>query len=133
MWSAEVPAKQRDDSLGVAVEHSEPLARPPHREPLASVGVTLLDRTPVGGEAVLAERRAVADGIDLEEVLVVAAEAHHPLGERQRVGDPRGAYLCVQIEQLAGEIADRPVRVIGVHDHLHDVPGCSLDEGDQLS
>ena len=91
MRSAEVSAEQRDDGLGVAVEYGEPLACPPHREQLAAVGVALFDRLPVGGEAVLAERRAVADGIDLEEVLVVAAEAHHPLGELHRVGDPRVA------------------------------------------
>lgn len=49
----------------------------------------------------------------------MAAEAHHPGRELDRVGDPRVAGLHVQVQQVAREIADRPVGVIGAQDHLH--------------
>jgi hypothetical protein len=102
MRRAEVCAEQRDDRLRVSVEHGEALARPAHRE--RPVVVAPCDRVTVGGESGLAERRDIADRIDLEEVLVLAAEAHHPGGELVRIGDARVADLRVQVQQFAREI-----------------------------
>jgi len=128
---AEVPAEERDDRLLVPVEDREALARPPHREDPLCV-LTSFDRAAVGQQAALAERAGVADGVDLEEVLVLAAEAHHPRREPHRVGDPRITRLRVDLQQFACEIPDRAVGVIGVHDHLHDVPDRTLDQHHEI-
>jgi hypothetical protein len=112
-------------------EHRQPLASPPDREDLLAV-LALLDRAPVGRQSTLAEGAGVPDGIDLEEVLVIAAEPHHPRRELHRVCDPCVARLRVDVQELAREIADRPVGVVGVHDRLHDMPDCTLDQDDKL-
>ncbi len=113
------------------VEDRQPLACPADREdPLAVL--TRFDRAPVGQQPGLAERGAVPNRIDLEEVLVVAAEAHHPRRELHRVGDTGVARLRVDLEELAREIPDRPVGVVGAHDHLHDMADRALDQDDKL-
>ena len=78
-----------------------------------------------------AERAGVSNRIDLEEVLVLAAELHHPRRELDRVGNARITRLRVDLEEFAREIPDRPVGVVGVHDHLHDMPDRALDQDNE--
>ena len=127
---AQVAAELADDRVDVTVEDREPLAGVANRE---RVGARVLrDRLPVRREPILAERAGVADGIDLEEVLIGEPELDHPLGELERIGDPGVARPRVQGEQVPGQVTDLPVGVVGVLDHLDDVTDRALQQLHQL-
>lgn len=111
--------------------HARYPTRPAHRKHPVPV-VALGDRATIGQEPALAERAGVSNRIDLEEILLVAAEAHHPRGELHRIGDPRITRLGVDLQELAREIPDRPVGVVGAHDHLHDMPDRTLGQDDNV-
>ncbi len=127
----EIPAKQRHNRLPVTIEDGQALARPAHREGPLPVPA-FIDRTTVRQEPTLTEGVRISNRIDLEEVLVLAAETHHPCRELHRIGDARVTDLGVNVKQFAHEIADRPVGIVGVHDHLHDMPDRTLHQDDKI-
>ena len=89
-------------------------------------------RLPVRGQAYLAERVLVADGVDLEQILIDKPEADHPPGQPDRLRHAAIARGRVHLKQLSRQVADRAVGVIGVFDHLHHVADRSLKQLDQL-
>lgn len=95
--------------------------------------VGVVDRLAVGGQASTAERRGVVDRIGIEEVLVLEAKADHLRGEARRIGEAGVAGPCVDVQQLVREVADCPVRVVGVHDDLDDVSDRPLQQLDELA
>ena len=78
MRAGQIPAEQRHDLLGIAVEHGEPLAGVADGERI--LGLARGHGLPVGGHPFLAERLLVADRVDLEQVLIGKPEGDHPLG-----------------------------------------------------
>lgn len=128
---AEIPAKQRDDPLPIPVQHRQALACPAHRkDPLAVLAP--LNRTTVSQEPILAERRRVADRVDLKEILVIAAKPHHPASQLHRVSDTRITRHRMNLQQLTHKIADHAIGVIGMQDHLHDMPDRTLEQNDKI-
>ena len=116
--SAQVAAEQLHDRVGVAVEDREALSRVPDRERLAVLG---LQRLPLGGQAPLAEPGRVTNRVDLEQIVIGEPEADHPRRQLRRVAHPGIARGRVQHEQLADKVSDRPVGVVRVLDHPHDM------------
>ncbi len=134
----QVLAEQGHERVDVAVEDRQPLRREVDGvRPTSGLGVVRLvgslgHLAAVGGESVVAERGAVADGVDVEEVLVLEREAHHPLRQGDRVGDAGVAHLGVDLEELVGERADLAVRVVGGEQHLDEVADPALDQRHEL-
>ena len=129
---AQIPTKQRNDLLAVAVQDREPLPKPAGREPIA-VGLDG-DRLTQRGEPVLAERLAVANGVGLKEILVAEAEANDPRGELHRICDTGIARARMRAEQVSGEIADQARGVISLRlQDLDEVPDCALQKLDELA
>lgn len=129
---AEVAAEQRDDRLTVPVEHRQALTCPFHREVVLAVGA-LRDRASVHGQTAISQSIRVTDGVDLEEVLIVAAEPHHPARELDRIGDPGVAHARMQLQKLTREIADGPVGVVSATDHPHDAPNRTLQQRHEIT
>jgi hypothetical protein len=86
----------------------------------------------VRGQPFLAERVLVADGVDLEQILTDKPEADHPRGQPHRVRYPAVARGRVNVKQLAHQVADRAIGIIGVLDHLHHMADRPLQQLDQL-
>jgi hypothetical protein len=125
----QVSAEQPHDRVDVPVEDREPLVRVANRERVAVPARA--DGVAIRSHPGLTERARVTDRIDLEEVLIVEAEADHPRGQIDRVRHAGIARPRVQRQQLTGQIPDQPVRVVRVHDHLHGVTDRPLQQLDQ--
>ncbi|MGH3333394.1 MAG: hypothetical protein ACRDPJ_19020 [Nocardioidaceae bacterium] len=68
----------------------------------------------VGRHAILAERRGVCDGIELEVVdVAVELELHHPVDELCRRHQGGGRRLGMQVQQSAAGVADDAAGVVG--------------------
>ena len=89
------------------------------------------DGVAIRGQPRLTEGARVANRIDLEEVLIVEPEPDHPCGQLDRVGYASVARPRVQLQQLAGQIPNQPVRVVRMHDDLDDVTDRPLQQFDQ--
>ena len=130
MRPGQIAAEQRHDPLGVAIEHGQPLAGVLDGERVFVPARR--HRLPVGGQSLVPERVPVADGVDLEQILIDKPEADHPGGQPHRVRYPALARGRVDVEQLARQVTDRPVGIIRMLDHLHRVADRPLQRLDQL-
>ncbi|MGH2947205.1 MAG: hypothetical protein ACRDPC_13275 [Solirubrobacteraceae bacterium] len=125
----QIPTEQPHDRVDVAVEDREPLARIANGERVAVAAGA--DGVAIRGHPGVTERPRVPNRIDLEEVLIVELEADHPRGQIDRLRHADIARPGVQRQQLAGQIPDQPVGVVGMHDHLDDVSDRPLQQLDQ--
>ncbi|MGH9077548.1 MAG: hypothetical protein ACRDY0_08880 [Acidimicrobiales bacterium] len=133
VWPAQVTAQQPDKGLRVAVEHGQTLLGVRGGERVATTSFdALLHVAAVGREPELAQSAGVADRVHLEEVLIVEAEPDHPAGQLDRISVAGVARPGVQVEQCTSQVADQPVGVVRLEDHLHDVPDRPLDQQHQL-
>ncbi|MDQ2760897.1 MAG: hypothetical protein M3Y17_10860, partial [Actinomycetota bacterium] len=131
MRRGEVPAEQLDDPLAVAIEDRQRLPGVADREGV--LVAVRLNGGAVRGQALLAERVAVADRIRLEEVLVDEPDPDHPVRQLHGVGHTGLARARMQLEQIAREIPDHRRGVVRTRlDHLHNVAECPLQQRDKV-
>jgi hypothetical protein len=124
VWGTQVPTRQCHDRVDVTVQDGETLARVAGRERVVAWAEG--DRLSIGSDPFFSERTRVADGVDLEEVLVGEAESDHPRGQFARIGDPRITRQRVHGQQLSRYITDQSGGVICMQDHLDDMADCAL-------
>jgi hypothetical protein len=145
----QVAAEQLDEPAGVPVDDREPFGRVPRREARElAVDVaqhrrsrgrcagrvrSLGDVLSVDGETDVAEGVHIRNRVDGEEVLILEREPHHPLRQPTRLGHPRSAGQPMLLQDITGERPDRPVRVVGMQDHLDQVLRRALQQHDQLA
>ena len=126
VWGTQVPTQQCHDRVDVTVQDGETLARVACRERVVAwVGG---DRLSIGSDPVFSERARVADGVDLEEVLVGEPESDHPRGQLDRIGDPRITRQRVHGQQLSRYSTDQSSGIVRVQDHLGDMADCALQQ-----
>jgi hypothetical protein len=107
-----------------------------HLQRLPALNITRqviqLGDLPAARQPGFTEGARVANRIDLEELLIVEPEPDHPRGQLDRIRRAGIAPPRVQRQQLAGQIPDQPIGVVGMHDHLDDVTDRSLQQLDEL-
>ncbi len=131
MRPREIASEQRHDRFAVTVQHGQPFARVPRREP--ALVLLRVQQSAKLRQAGLAQSGLVADRIGLEEILIGEAKADHPPRELDRIRHPGIARASVQLQQIASEIADHARGVVSPGlDHLDNVPDPPLEQLDQL-